>query len=329
MTSLSKLEALDPRSVWPHEAHDFTPWLLANADALGEVLGIDIELTANEHPVGGFALDLIGHDLTNDCVLIVENQLTTTDHGHLGQILTYAAGTEGETVVWMATDFREEHRQALDWLNALAEGRARFFGIEIGAVRIGDSLPAPLFKLRAQPNDWAAQVSVAAKGATQAATGKGTYYVKFWERFLERVHSEHPTWTNARKAGPQNWFTMPCPFKGGPSYSVGFAAGGKLRTELYVDYEQGGDAVQALFRFLSDRKEEIEGIYGTGLAWEDLPGRRASRIADYGEGDVPNVDEHDVYIDWFFNSLGRLRAALDGPGQDWTGIPSSTPLRAD
>jgi hypothetical protein len=101
--------------VWPHEAHDFTPWLLDNADALEATLGIEIELSAAEHPVGGFSLDLIGRDLTNDCVLMVENQLTGTDHGHLGQLLTYAAGTDAQTIVWMATAFREEHRQARSW----------------------------------------------------------------------------------------------------------------------------------------------------------------------------------------------------------------------
>ena len=268
-------------------------------------------------------MDLIGRDLTNDCVLIVENQLTITDHSHLGQILTYAAGTDAETVVWMATDFREEHRQALDWLNGLAEGNTRFFGVEIAAVRIGDSPPAPLFKMRAQPNDWAAQVSVAGKGATPA-TGKGAYCVTFWERFLERVHAEHPTWTNAKKAGPQNWFTMPCPFKGGPYYSVGFASGGGLRTELYVDYEQGTEAVELLYEFLHDRKDAIEGVYGGPLTWEELPGRSASRIADYGLGDVSNVDEHDEYIDWFFDSLARLRAALDAPGLDWSDLSNAS-----
>jgi hypothetical protein len=134
---LSKLVPLDPREVWPNEAHDYTPWLLANADALAEVLGIDIELTENEHPVGGFALDLLGTDLTNDCVLVVENQLTQSDHTHLGQIVTYSAGTDAKTIVWMATSFREEHRQALDWLNAVTEGNARFFGVEIGAVTAG------------------------------------------------------------------------------------------------------------------------------------------------------------------------------------------------
>jgi Domain of unknown function (DUF4268) len=318
---LSRLVHLDARTVWPHEAHDFTPWLLANADALGEVLGIDIELTANEHPVGGFALDLIGRDLTNDCVLIVENQLTITDHGHLGQVLTYAAGTSAETIVWMATDFREEHRQVLDWLNALAEGNTRFFGIEIGAVRIGDSPPAPLFKLRAQPNDWAAQVAIASKGVNLA--GKGESYMKFWERFLERVHVEHPNWTNVTNAGSRNWFIMPCPFKGGPRYVVEFAAGGKLRSNLYIDYQRDGDGVQTLFGFLEDRMDEIQKTYGGPLSWEEMPDRRASRISDYALGDVSNVEDHDAYIDWFFDAMGRLRAALDGPAMEWATLSAT------
>jgi hypothetical protein len=313
---LAKLNALDPHEVWPHEAHDFTPWLLDNSDALAEVLGIDIELTANEHPVGNFALDLIGHDLTNDCVLIVENQLTVTDHGHLGQILTYAAGTEAGTIVWMATGFREEHRQALDWLNMLAEGNARFFAVEIGAVQIADSPPAPLFRLRAQPNDWAAQVSVAAR-ATAQATGKGVFYLQFWERLIERIQAEHPGWTTARKAGTANWLTLPSPFRSSAYLSMGFAAGSKLRMELYID-SQDAESVGMLYSFLFDLKNDIEAAYGSPLTWEELPGRRASRIADYSDGDVVNVDQHDEYIDWFFNTCGRLRDALREPAAAWS-----------
>src|SRR5579884_1277079 len=99
---------MSPRAIWANEARDFTPWLLANADRLGEALGIELELTEAEHPVGGFALDLVGRDLTNDAVVMVENQLEGTDHTHLGQILTYAAGTGATTIVWVATSFREE-----------------------------------------------------------------------------------------------------------------------------------------------------------------------------------------------------------------------------
>ncbi|MDP8900327.1 MAG: DUF4268 domain-containing protein [Actinomycetota bacterium] len=307
---LGRIQRLDLRTVWSHEAHSLTPWLLSNADVLADVLGIDLELTAAEHGVGPFSLDLIGRDLTNDCVLIVENQLTPTDHDHLGKLITYTAGTDAQTVIWLAPSFREEHREALDLLNNLGGERVRFFGVELSAVRIGDSAPAPLLELRVQPNDWHAQLSAVARGVSQGS-GKPALYLEFWSRFLERVKEEHPSWTRAKKPGPANWFAMACPFKGGPYYAFSFAQGGKLRSELYIDYTDG-DAVATLYSGLSARRERIEAIYGAPLSWEELPDRRASRVADYEEGDVANTDLHDRYIDWFFDSGHRLRQAIDG-----------------
>ena len=314
MTDLGRLKSIDPRSVWKHEAHDFTPWLLANSDVLADALGIDLELSAAEHPVGGFNLDLMGRDLTNNCVLIVENQLAATDHGHLGQLLTYAAGTEAQTVVWLAPQFREEHRQALDWLNDLAGEATRFFGVELAVVRIGESEPAPLFRVRAQPNDWHAQVAAVTKSSSLQA-GKAPLYREFWTRFLERVGAEHPEWTNASKPQTANWFAMACPFKGGPYYAFSFAAGGKLRSELYIDF---GDAETntELFASLAERRDAIEQVYGSRLSWEELEGKRACRIADYGDGDVANVDQHDAYIDWFFDRGGRLRQAVESAAEE-------------
>jgi hypothetical protein len=87
-------------------------------------------------------------------VLIVENQLGESDHGHLGQLLTYAAGTAASTIIWITTRFRDEHRQALTWLNEHSDRDTHFFGVELEVVRIGDSAPAPLFKVVALPNDW-------------------------------------------------------------------------------------------------------------------------------------------------------------------------------
>lgn len=77
---LGRLDQVDPRSVWRHEALNFTPWLLENADRLGEALGVELELTRAEHAVGGYSLDLIGRDMTNGTVVIVENQLADSDH---------------------------------------------------------------------------------------------------------------------------------------------------------------------------------------------------------------------------------------------------------
>jgi hypothetical protein len=305
---LGRLVQVDPRDVWPHEAYDFTPWLLGNEDVLSAVLGIDLELTAAEHPVGGYALDLVGRDLTNDCVLIVENQLTVTDHSHLGQLLTYAAGTDAKTVVWMAPSFREEHRQALDYLNDLGGEEVRFFGVEFSVVRIGTSVPAPLLRLRAQPNDWHASVSASIRNANRRG-GKAPLYEAFWTRFLDRVRKEHPRWTNAQKPQADNWFSMPGPLRG-CTYSISFSQGGRLRNELYVD---SGDAEHNLVifnAFLANR-ESIEARYGGELSWEELPTRRACRIASYTPGDVTNEGDVERHIDWFFDAGTRLRSAVD------------------
>ena len=309
VSPLGKLQPLNPREVWPHEAHDFTPWLLENADALADTMGIDLELSSAEHPVGGYSLDLLGKDLTNDCVLIVENQLTQTDHGHLGQILTYAAGTKAKTIVWMATSFREEHRQALDYLNDLAGEEARFFGVEISVVRIGESQPAPLFRMRAQPNDWHAQLSAVARTTSQQA-GKGPLYQKFWALFLQRVAASRPRWTRATKPQVTNWLSLPSPFKGLSYYSVSFAQGGKIRSELYLDF-QDPDEVVRVYEELMSKKDVIESVYGRPLSWEELPGRRACRISDYAPGDVNREEEHGQYIDWFIDAQDRLRKAID------------------
>jgi hypothetical protein len=303
---LGRLTAVDPRVVWPHEAHDFTPWLLAHADALADVLGIDLELTANEHPVGGFALDLIGTDVTNKCVLIVENQLTVTDHVHLGQLLTYAAGTDAATIVWIAVSFREEHRQVVDWLNSLTGAGARFFGIEIGAVRIGDSPVAPTFTLRAQPNDWHARLSAIAKSGLPASA-KGQLYREFWGKFLQCVHAERPAWTRAKVPTTDNWMVMPSPVKGGVN-GFNFPPG-QLRAELYIDTGDG-EANSRIFDTLHAHKTAIEESFGEPLQWEPLPNRKASRIAVYSAGDVTHQDAHADYIDWFIQSSTRLREAL-------------------
>lgn len=304
---LGKLELVDPRTVWAHEAYDFTPWLLSNADALAEVLGVDLELTANEHPVGGYSLDLIGRDLTNDCVLIVENQLAATDHSHLGQTLTYAAGTDAATIVWIATNFREEHRQALDWLNNLAGDNARFFGIEIKTARIGNSAVAPMFALRAQPNDWHASLSAAAKTSSKT-NGKAHLYKSFWQAFLDAVHAERPGWTKAKIPTDVNWMTMPSPIKGAV-IGVNFAQKGQLRTELYID-SGDGDVNMQIFQELEQHKETLEAQFSEPLSWEDLPGRRACRIAAYGDGAVTEVAKHPEYIAWFIDAGTRLRSGL-------------------
>jgi hypothetical protein len=291
------LEAVNPRTVWAHEGQHFTPWLLANADRLAEALGIELELTRAEHPVGGYSLDLIGRDLTNGVVLIVENQLEASDHGHLGQLLTYAAGTAASTIVWVTTHLRDEHRQALTWLNEHTDESTHFFGVELEVVRIGPSDPAPLFRIAAQPNDWQKAIKAATPAASQG--GKGPLYLAFWSKFLERVRAEHPDWTRGNPVA-QNWLWMTSPLRG-CGLSSAFTSGGRIRHELYID-RATAEECSAIYRALFPQRERLERAYGGPLEWEELPARKACRIAEYSDGDVTRANKYDRYVDFFMRA---------------------------
>ena len=126
---LAKIERVELREAWPNEAQNFTPWLAENIAELGEALGMDLELQQVEAPVGGYSLDILATDLNSNRPVIIENQLEATDHTHLGQLLTYAAGFDAGAIVWVTREFRDEHRQALDWLNQRTGEDTQFFGV--------------------------------------------------------------------------------------------------------------------------------------------------------------------------------------------------------
>ena len=302
---LGSLEVMDPRSVWAHEARDFTPWLFANADRLAEKLGIEIELEAMEQPVGGSFLDLLGRDQSHGVVLIVENQLTESDHVHLGQLLTYAAGTGASTIVWITTRVRDEHRQALTWLNEHTDIDTAFFGIELRLVRIGDSLPAPDFDVVVMPNDWLTSVR-RMTGAGADGGAKGERYREFWAKLLDRVQREHPDWTRASPPA-QNWLWMPSPIRGCGANAV--FGHHDIRVELYIDRPSVADC-EAVFDALYEQRAAFEATYGRSLEWNRMANRKACKVAESAVGDVVEIDEHDRYVAWFVDGLERMRRAV-------------------
>lgn len=316
--ALGRLETVAPRDVWQHEALQFTPWLLANADVLADVLGMELQLEVAEHPVGGFSLDLMGRDTLTGDVVIVENQLETTDHTHLGQILTYAAGTNPTTVVWVAARFRPEHRSALDWLNERTDENTRFFGVEVGVVRIGDSSPAPSFRLVAQPNDWQKTVR-AVTTQTDSVSGRGQLYRAFWAQWLELVQAERPGWSRATRPPKDSWFAM----SSGTSYAslyTSFTRHG-LSSELVFeapDPEINTARLQALLA----RRSDFETAYGGAVDFQELEGRKKTAVVEY----LPDVDFSDEtrwpeYLAWMLDRQSRLRAAVSAVG----GVPAVSP----
>ncbi|MEO6994507.1 MAG: DUF4268 domain-containing protein [Lacunisphaera sp.] len=160
MTNIGRLQRVGLREAWPKEDRNFTPWLAKaeNMDLLGETIDLRLECVAQEKVVGPFRADLVCKDTTTDHWVLIENQLEPTDHSHLGQLLTYAAGLEAVTIVWIAERFIDEHRAALDWLNEHTVEGINFFGLEVELWRIGDSPLAPKFNIVCKPNEWTRSV---------------------------------------------------------------------------------------------------------------------------------------------------------------------------
>lgn len=309
--SLGRLLPIAAREVWPDEALDFTPWLLDNVDVLSDLLGMDLVLDEAEHPVGGFRLDLKGYDEATGGVVIVENQLAMSDHAHLGQIITYAAGTDPTTIVWVATGFRPEHRAAIDWLNQRTDESTRVFGVVIHVVRIGDSAPAPNFELVAQPNDWEKEVKKATSTSGGTVSARSLMLREFWDVVLERIRTEHPTWTHARTNG-QSWLNITTGLSR-VVISLSWTRSG-LVAQVYFD-SPDADLNSARFLALEAQRPAFDSALGLPAQWDPMDGLKAARVIVRSEYESLEDREHwPSMADWLTATASRFRVALDAIG---------------
>jgi len=317
---LGALTREDPRNVWPNEARDLTPWVAEHLEQLGEVLGMDLELVRTESDVGDFSIDVLARELTSQRFVVIENQLEQTDHTHLGQVITYAAGVDAGVVVWLTPAFREEHRQAIDWLNRGLGNSTQFFAVAVEVLRIDGSKPAVNFRIVAKPAGYRISNDGPASRSSTAGepSERGKRYQDFFQRLIDELREKHG-FTNARTAGAQNWYSFSTGVRGF-QYSASFNTGGRFCVEVYIDFGDDETNLAALHK-LRDQRDAIERELGETLDWQELQNRRACRIALYRSGTILDPqDKLDEYHDWMVKRLlsfkrafgARLKSVSDG-----------------
>lgn len=313
MTDFGEIKQVDIRTIWANEAGDFTPWLADNIDRLGEALGMEIEIQEREAAVGGFSLDLRAKDLGSGRTIVIENQLTDTDHDHLGKLLTYAGGFDAGVLVWIAGSMRDEHRNALEWLNGNTGTDIDVFGVVAEVIRIDDSKPALNLKLVVSPNEWHKK----AKTAT-VTSPKAEKYRQFFQQLIDELRTEHK-FTNSKVASGLNYHSISAGISG-LALTISFAHGKKVRAEIYIDLGNK-EKNKSLFDSVSEESASIDKEYGLVLSWERLDDRQASRIAAYRDGSIEDSPEIlDEIRAWAIEHLHKLRdvvlpkvkAAVDG-----------------
>ena len=297
MTEFGELKYLDPRSVWRNEARDFTPWLANNIRALGDKLGMELELDSQEAPVGDFSLDLLAKDLGSGRPVVIENQLEATNHEHLGKLLTYAGGLAAQTVIWVAKSLRDEHRQALEWLNQITGPDVSFFGVVVEIIQIDNSKPAYNFRVVVSPNEWQKNKSI----ARPPVSPRSQAYREFFQALIDELREKH-RFTNARAGQPQNWYCFGAGVRGF-SYCASFSQGAKTLVILNIDLGDKNHNVW-FFKALEGERAQIEKELGESLSWDNPEGSRYCSISSYRPGSInAGRDELDSIREWMIEKL--------------------------
>lgn len=301
---LGRLEKVDLRAAWKDEGQHFTPWLAQeeNLQLLGDTLGRPLELMKQEKEVGPFRADILCKDRSDDTWVLIENQLERTDHTHLGQILTYAAGLEAVTVVWIAKRFTEEHRAALDWLNEHTDEQISFLGLEVELWRIGDSPIAPKFNIVAKPNDWAREVRAGAERA--GMTEHRRMQLEFWTAF--RDYMAEKSEMRGSTPRPRHWMNF---VAGRSGFSFDTIAtlwdtetkseNPHTRVELYIS----GQDAKAYFAQLEKDKTAIEREVGQPLSWYSSENVQSCRVYVKKQANLLDTEEWPKMREWLRKNL--------------------------
>lgn len=283
----------DLRSVWKHEALEFTPWLAKpeNLKLLSETVGLDIEVEETESNVDGFSADIVGVDTNSGKKVIIENQLEDSNHTHLGQIITYAAGKEATTIIWIVKYARDAHRAAIEWLNNHSDEDINFFLIEIELWQINDSLFAPKFNIVEQPNNWTKEIKKSSFGSSTPAL-QSRY--DFWTKF-NNIAFEDPAYKKefrAKKPSTDHWYTLSIGISKCTIDILYLVQRNEIAVELYIHDSKD------LFDTYYSHKSEIEAIIGEPLDWRKLPEKKASRILLTKSFDLSDNALLDDEIKW-------------------------------
>ena len=282
---LGKIKEVDIRSVWAHEQYDFSKWLAEeeNIRALGEEMNLSLTDVNTEQFVGNYRCDIICKDELTGKSVLIENQLEQTNHDHLGKIITYASGLDASVVVWIVAKARDEHASAIEWLNKHTDDDISFFLIEVHAYTIGDSAPAPMFKIVEQPNDFAKTVkAIAHKGELNETQ---TNRLQFWTQFNDVIEQRGKPF-NKRKATSDHWYSV---------------AIGSSQCHISIDLVNKEHRIRVgvwvpdnkeLYDCFYEHKDEIEDSAGCNFVWDRLDNKKAAIICTYIPGLNYNKQEN-------------------------------------
>lgn len=297
---LGILKTVPARQKWTNEARDFTPWLAQNIKSLNESLGLELEVENIEVQCGPYSADILAKDTGTDKYVIIENQLEKTNHDHLGKSITYASVLDASIIIWIATDFTEEHKKALDWLNDHTSDEISFYGVQVELWQIDNGNPALRFNIISKPNEAVRQA--ARSKATDELSSSKKFQFDFWNKFKEKLIKTKriPTLQTPR---PQYWFDISL----GKSYVHISNTCNTDENTVGIRVYIGNKIADTMLPFLESKKVEIESAIGQSLIWNPNPENRDKVIVLLHYTDFNDLNKVDEALDWLVNYTIKFR----------------------
>ena len=268
---------------------------------MNEILGLTLIEVEKEINVGPYRCDIVATDETSGLKVIIENQLESTNHDHLGKIITYASGLDAKVIVWIVKEAKEEHRAAIEWLNNYTSSEIDFFLIEIHAYKIGDSNPAPKFEVVEKPNDFVKRSKNKDDGELNSSQ---TERLIFWKQFNDRVALKGKPF-NIRKPTTDHWYDIAI---GTSAAKIAVDLVNKencIILELYIHSDKD------LYDSLYEKKNEIEGETGLTFEWNRLDSKKACRIKHFIYGlDFDNHSNYNQLMDEVIDKAIIMRKVI-------------------
>lgn len=297
---LGQLRNVSPRQKWNNEARDFTPWVAENIALLNQALGLELEVENIEVAAGPYSADILAKDTGTGKYVIIENQLEKTNHDHLGKALTYASVLDASTIVWIATDFTEEHTKALDWLNDHTTEEIACYGVQVELWQIDDSKPAIKFNVISRPNQAVRQAAKAK--ATDELSENRKFQLDFWTKFKDKLEKTKKI-PSIQTPQPQYWFPVAL---GKSHIHLSNTCNTDVNTvgvRVYI----GNKISDKMLPFLESKKDEIEQAIGQKLQWNPNPENRDKIIVLHHKTDFKDNKKIDEALDWLVDYTIKFR----------------------
>ncbi len=286
---LVKQKQISPRKMWANEQYDFTPWLVEHIEELGEKIGMELEVVGREVSVGPYSADILAKETSTNNYVVIENQLEKTNHDHLGKSITYASALNAKTIVWIATDFTEEHKKAFDWLNDNTNEELAFWAIQLELWQISEDTASMRFNIVCTPSSNVKTI----KSKTNSESETTQIQLDYWTRFRDKLMATKK-FTSLHTPRPQYWFDVALGRSGINLSNTCNVQKSVVGIRVYISSK----VVETYLPALEARKAEINKALGCEPEWNPNPNAKDKTITLSFQTDLSDPEKTEESLEW-------------------------------